>query len=119
MAMNPTARFGNLPLFWKLLIPYLVLILAVGSAGTFLIVRDLSARAQTALDRDLSRRSLEAATVVHERELSAVESANLAANLEGMASAVRSGDADAVQRLVRSVVALKADVSLVAVIDRS
>jgi signal transduction histidine kinase len=123
MTESPAPRrlrsFANLPLFWKLLIPYLVLILAVGAAGTFLIVRDLSAQAQTALDRDLSRRSLEAATVVHERELSVVESVNLAANLDGMATAARSGDAGAVLRLARSVVALKPDLGLLAVIDPS
>ena len=52
----------NLPLLWKLLIPFLAVMLLAGVLGAFVIVRDLSARAETALAEDLARRPA-AATV--------------------------------------------------------
>jgi signal transduction histidine kinase len=109
----------DLPLFWKLLIPNLVLILAIGSAGTYLLVHELAERAQAALDRELSSSSLEAVTVAHERELYALESVNLVANLEGMAAATRDHEAARVADLARSVLALKSDVNLVVIVDAS
>ena len=111
-------RFRGLPLFWKILVPFLALLFVVGTAGAFLIVRTLSARAQSGLDQDLSRRSLEVRSTLRDRELYLLESATLAANLEGMASAVSRRDAGAATQLVRSVIALKTDLRFAAVTDR-
>jgi signal transduction histidine kinase len=111
-------RFGDLPLFWKLLVPFLGLMLVVGAAGTFLVVRDLAERAQATLDQDLSRRSLEARTAIHDRELYILESVNLAANLQGMDSAIRDGDTRTVASLLGSVLALKTELDLLVVTDR-
>ena len=121
--MNPIAgvrrRARDLPLFWKVLVPFLVLLLLLGTVGTFLLVRGLSDRANQALNRDLSERSLAARSVVHGRELYVIESATFAANLQGMADAVAAGDGDAVTGLMQSVLALKTDLTLLAVVDRS
>jgi signal transduction histidine kinase len=111
-------RFRSLPLFWKILVPFLTLLLVVGLSGTFLIVRTLSARAQSTLDQDLSRRALEVRSTLRDRELYLLESATLAANLQGMAAAVLRHDAAATTRLARSVLALKTDLELLALIDR-
>lgn len=111
--------FRDLPLLWKLLVPYLALLLMVGSFGTFLLVRDLRSTAQATLDRDLARRSLDAGLVLHEEELSSREGATLAANLQGMAAAVTARNADAVNGLIRSVLALKAEVRVMVVVDGS
>ncbi|HVE63618.1 MAG TPA: HAMP domain-containing sensor histidine kinase, partial [Mycobacteriales bacterium] len=107
----------DLPMFWKLLLPFLALIVIFGSVGAFLIVRDLSARAQDALDQDLARRSFEARAVAHDRELYLVESANFATNIQGMVSAVQRGDRRAVETLLGSVLALKSDVNLLVATD--
>jgi len=50
----------DLPLFWKLLIPFFTLILVLGVAGAFFIVRDLSSRAQAILDQQLAKDSVDA-----------------------------------------------------------
>ncbi|HVF78496.1 MAG TPA: histidine kinase dimerization/phospho-acceptor domain-containing protein, partial [Solirubrobacteraceae bacterium] len=106
-----------LPLFWKLLLPFLALMVVLGTAGTFLIMRDLGQRAQTRLDQDLSRRLVEARTAVNNRELYLLESASFAANIQGMDEAVRRRDTRAIATLLESVAALKSDVSLLAVTD--
>jgi signal transduction histidine kinase len=112
-------RFRDLPLFWKLLVPFFVLLLVIGVAGAFFIVRDLSSRAETALDQDLVRGALDARSALRDRELYVVESVNFASNLRGVSEAVDRGDAREVQRLVRSVLALKSDLDVLAITDAS
>ncbi|HUQ40828.1 MAG TPA: hypothetical protein VM030_11810, partial [Acidimicrobiales bacterium] len=110
-------RVRDLPLFWKLLLPFLGLIVLFGSLGAFLIVRNLSVRAQDALDQDLARRSFEARSIARDRELYLVESANFATNIQGMADAVGRSDRAAVETLLGSVLALKTDVTLLVATD--
>ncbi len=112
-------RFRDLPLFWKVLIPFFALMLVLGVLGAFLIVRDLSTRAKTALDQDLIGASLNVESFVHERELYLLESANFAANLQDMPQAIGRGDRDAVARLLQSVLALKTDLNLLSATDAS
>jgi signal transduction histidine kinase len=109
--------FRDRPLLWKLLIPFLGVILLSGGLGAFLIIRDLSSRADSALEDDLARRSLDARSLVHDRELYLLESVNLASNLRGMAGAVRARDGRALDRLLQSVLALKTDLSFLVAID--
>lgn len=111
--------FGGLPLFWKVLLPFLTLMVIVGAFGVFLIMRDLSSRAQFALDQDLARRSSDARATVRDRELYLLEAANFAANLQGMTAAAERRDQAEAARLLQSVVALKSDVTLFAVADRN
>lgn len=112
-------RIQSMPLFWKILVPFLTLLLVVGVSGAFLIVRTLSARAQATLDQELTRRSLEVRATLRDRELYLLESATLAANLEGMAAAISRRDVAAATDLARSVLALKTDLRFVAVTDRA
>lgn len=111
-------RFRNLPLFWKLLVPFFTLMLIFGAFGLFIIVHDLSARAQSEIDKDLSRRALEARSSIRDRELYLLEAASFAANLEGMREAVRNTDDASATRLLRSVAALKPDLNLTVVTDK-
>ena len=120
LATTPSGRrrrLRNLPLFWKLLLPFLVLITFLGAAGGWLIVRDLSERARTELDRELLRRSLEARSLLRDRELYMLEAANFAANIENMARSIARRDANGVVARLRSVVALKTELDLVLVTD--
>jgi signal transduction histidine kinase len=112
-----TRRARDLPLFWKVLVPFLVLLLVVGTAGTFVLVRGLTDRANESLNRDLSESSLAARSKVHDRELYVLEAATFAANLEGVAAAVAARDEAALTSLMQSVLALKTDLTLVAVVD--
>ena len=110
-------RLRDLPLFAKLLVPFLVLILAVGAGGLYLVVHDMSSRARAALNEELLRRSLDAGSRVHDRELYLLESVSFAANLRGMAVAVRDGDVAGVTGFLRSVRALKKQLEVVVVTD--
>ena len=113
-----THGFRSLPLFWKLLIPFLALIVFVGAFGAFLIVRDLSSRARANVHQDLLQASLSARATLKDRELYLLESANFAANLDGMAKRVRNHDSAGVTQLLESVLALKSDLNLLVVTDR-
>lgn len=108
----------GLPIFWKLLLPFLTLILVLGALGAFLIVRDLSSRAQSTLDQELLVRSLGARSLVHDRELYLLESVNFAANLQGMAKAIQVKNTSEITSLLHSVLALKTELALVAATDK-
>ena len=112
-----TQRFRNLPLFWKLLLPLVGLVLLMGIVGTLVVVRDLSGRAQVALERELSRRSLDARTALHDRELYLLEAVNFASNVQGMAQALETGDKRDATTLLESVLALKSEVEVLVAAD--
>jgi signal transduction histidine kinase len=113
----PARGFRDLPLFWKLLTPFFALMLVLGVLGAFIIVRDLTGRAKSSLDQDLIARSLDAESLIHERELYLLESSNFAANIQNMPQAIARHDSDAVARLLQSVLALKSDLNLLAATD--
>lgn len=93
--------------------PYLALLIIVGSAGAFLITRDMSSRARSALNEQLLDSSLRARALLHEDELYLLESASLAANLDGMSTAISERDSEATADLLGSVLALKDNLNLV------
>src|SRR5439155_19570841 len=95
-------RIHNVPLFWKLLVPFLVLVVVIGLLGSFLTVRNLSTQAAASLDHDLLSKSLEVRALVHDRELYLLESANFAANLQGVGEAMRRRDATGIPHLLPS-----------------
>jgi signal transduction histidine kinase len=115
---RPHSVFARLPLMWKLLLPFLVLDLVIGYFGAAVLTHDLRGRANATIDGELTREYFLAGSLLHDMELSLSESANLAANLSGMADAVGSRDPARVRILLRSVVALKPGLRLLAVTDR-
>lgn len=112
-AVRP-ASLRDLPIFWKLLLPFLVLLLIVGSAGAYIIVRDLTSKSAAALSEQLTLRAVEARSLVHDRELDLLESANYASNLQGMADAIARARSASVSGLLQSVLALKTELDLAA-----
>ncbi len=114
---TPAKVLRDLPVLWKILVPFMALMLVLGWVGTFFIVRNLSSRAEVALDQDLGRRMLDVRASLQARELYLLESANLAANLQGMGAAARRDDRPAIAGLMRSVLALKTDVGFVGVVS--
>lgn len=116
--MNGHRARPRFPLFWKLLTPMLVLVLVIGPAAAFLVVRDVAARDRATLEHELLRQLLDAQTRIRDRELRLSEGVRLAANLRGMAEAIQRDDATSATELLRSVVALQPDLASVAVVDR-
>ena len=115
--MSRPRRFRDLPLFWKFLLPSLALLVVVGAVGTFVVVRNLSERAQVSLDQRHAGWVLDARIELKDRELSLLEAVNFASNLRGMDEAIRSGRASSAETLLRSVLALKRSLSLLVVTD--
>jgi signal transduction histidine kinase len=109
--------FRNLPLAWKLLVPYLTLLVIIGAVGGYLISRQMSAQAQSSMDQQLTQRAIESRASVHDRELYLLEAGNFAANLQGLGPAVRAHNTGDTQKLLGSVAALKGDLSMAAVLD--
>jgi signal transduction histidine kinase len=118
MSIRAPRRFRALSLFWKLLIPFLALIVIVGAFGAFLIVRDLSSKAKATLNQDLLQSSLTARASLKDRELYLLESATFAANLQGMSDRVKRNDTAGAGQLLESVLALKTDLNLLVVTNR-
>lgn len=112
-------RFRHLPLAGKLLLPYLILMLIVGAAGTFTVVRSLTERAEAALHQELGRDLLDARAAVRDQELYVLESANFAANVRGITERVQAQDNAGTRRLLASVRALKTELDLLVVMDSS
>lgn len=109
-------RFAALPLLWKLLVPFVALLLIVGPVAAFLVARDVSSRAQAELDQELRDQLLTMRSRMHDQELYLLEAASFAANVEGMADALGRRDSPAAARLLESVRALKTELDLLAVV---
>lgn len=108
-------RFAALPLLWKLLVPFVALLLIVGPVAAFLVARDVSSRAQAQLDQELRDQLLTMRSRMHDQELYLLEAASFAANVEGMADALARRDPRSAARLLDSVRALKTELDLLAV----
>lgn len=107
----------DLPLLWKLLVPAVLLALLTGVAGTFLVVRDLSSRAQADLDRALFGRSVAAKAYLLDQEFYLLEAVRFAVNLQGLQEAVATGDRARASELLASVAALKDRLNLLVATD--
>lgn len=111
-------RIRSIRLFWKLLVPFLLLMIVMGVLGAFIIVRDLSLRAHATLDQELGRRSVNVQAFFRDRELYLLESVRHAANLEGMPEAAAARDSNRVGELIEGVLALKDSLNALVVLDR-
>jgi signal transduction histidine kinase len=104
-------------IFWKLLVPFLVTILAVGATGAYLTVRYLAGRAEASLDRDILERSVTADSYLRDQELAMLESVRFAANVEGTPQALAAHDARAAERSLGSAVAVRRSLAVLAALD--
>ena len=80
--------FADLPLFWKLLAPTVVLTLILGVVGTFSVVRYLANEAQANLDDDLRRTVVGAQVAVTDDTDYLVETARVNAHVQGAQDAL-------------------------------
>jgi signal transduction histidine kinase len=111
------ARGRNARLFWKLLTPFLVVILVGGIASAFLITRYLTSRASDQLDQDLLQRSITAASYFRDREAALVNAQRFAANTEGLPGAVAAGNEKDAATAMASSLAVNPDLDLLAAVD--
>lgn len=114
LAPSPARWFRDLSLFWKLLVPFVTIIVITGVAATFLTTRYLASRAQTTLDQDLLQRSSSAATYLRDQELSLLEAVRFAANIEGLPEAVAANDQLGTGRALASAVAVHKNLDVLA-----
>jgi signal transduction histidine kinase len=110
-------RLLGLRLFWKLLIPFLLVVLLMGCVGAFFTVRFLSTRAQDELTQDLFRRSLETDVFFRDQALGLLDSLRFAANISGVPEALEARDEASARRLLGSVLAVRSDLDLLIATD--
>lgn len=103
-------------LFWKLLGPFLIIVLAGGMVAAFLTTRFLTERASDQLDQELLQRSATATAFLRDREAELVDAQRFAANLEGVPTAIASRDAGRVASAMASALAVNNQLDLVAAI---
>lgn len=109
-------RFRDLPLLWKLLVPFLIILL-MGSAGGFLIIRDFAGRNQETVDRELFRATSSVQAFIFAESSRLLDSVRLAANLEGMPQAVQAGNDDQVLAILNNVRTLQSSLNLLLITD--
>lgn len=114
-----TRKYHDLPLFWKILLPFTLLMLVLGLAGAFLVVRDLSSNARRSLDRNLFAHTVTARAAVLDAEFSLLEAVRFAANLQGLPESTARGDRPQTAELLSSVAAVKQRIDLLVVTDES
>lgn len=113
------ARFGAIRLFWKLLLPFVAVIVVIGIAGAVLTVRYLSSQADATLDRDLLQRSLSAQSYLRDQELYLLEGERYAANLEGVPEQVAAHQGLELAHTLESAVVVRKRLSVLAATDSS
>lgn len=111
--------YRDLPLFWKILFPFVLLMLVVALSGATFVVRHLASRAEEGLERDLFDRAVTVRAGLLDAEFSLLESVRFAANLRGLPAALADGDSGGVASLLTSVAAVKERVDLLVVTDRA
>jgi signal transduction histidine kinase len=110
-------RLENLRVFWKLLLPFAILIVLLGSVGSFLIAHEISTRRQAAADDEAFLRLASVRSYLRDRETYLANGVAFASHIEGMAPAVRRRDAGRIVAALDSVRVLYSDLSLVVVTD--
>lgn len=112
----PMPKFRDLPLRWKILIPFAALSLLYGASGTYVFSRGTAAEAQARLTARLRDVTTLAIDAIEQRQFGLVRVARQVARTEGVPDAVARGDGTALRRLVLPA-ALNARPSLVVVAD--
>lgn len=110
-------RPRDLPLFWKILTPFVVVMATVGLIGTFIASRYLAVQAQASLDENLVQRAAAADAYLRDEELSALDAVTFAANVQGVAEGLAARDAAATGRALSSAVAVHRNLDVLSVAD--
>jgi signal transduction histidine kinase len=103
----------------KLLVPFLVLILAIGVVGAIFLVRDLASRARQDVEGNVRRLLGDGTSSLRIDEQYLEDSVYFAANLQGMAEAVEKGNSDLVADLADSVRVLRVNLNLFAIAQKT
>jgi len=111
------ARFRDLPLLWKLLLPSLVLTMVLGAAGATVLVGYERRGATTTLDQKLFTRAVDADVFVRDETIALLESIRVAANLEGVPEAVAQHNRARASALLVGVPAVRDSVDLLVATD--
>ncbi|MBV8982769.1 MAG: HAMP domain-containing histidine kinase [Acidimicrobiia bacterium] len=111
--------FSNLRLFWKLLVPFVAVLLVIGIVGAYLTVHYLASRADTTVNQNLLQRSVSAQTYLRDQELYLLEAERFAANLEGVPEATASSNQSELRKDLASAVAVRKDLDVLAATDAS
>lgn len=115
----PQRRLRDLPLFWKVLTPFVLVMILVGLVGTYITARYLTKQAQSSLDESLVQRSAAADAFLRDQELYELEAVQYAANLVGVPEALAAHNTAAAARSLASAVAVHKELDVLSVVDVS
>lgn len=113
------AASSGIPLFWKMLVPPVIVGLVMGSVLLFWAARFVAGEDQRRAESVVQRRSNELDARLADRLVDLRETALTAANLIGVPEAVAGGDAPAIERALVGLASVRARVPMVSVVDRS
>lgn len=110
-------RFRDTKLIWKLLFPFVAVIVAIASVSTYLTVRYVADRANTELDRSLLENAVQAESFVRDTELYLLEAERYAANVEGVVAVTQAKDKSQLTSVLASAVAVRRNLDVLAITD--
>jgi len=110
-------RFRDIRLFWKLLVPFFVLLLLLGVAGVVVIVRSLAVRADAEMRSELSGRAVDVAVLFRDQEQGLLDSVTIAANFVGLPEAIRARSSDDVDRFARTALSVGSSLRILVTTD--
>ena len=93
-------RYGDMPVWAKLLVPFVILIFVWGFFGTLVLVRSRDGEARSRATAELASAIDTARAAFADEQASLVESVRLAASLPGVRDAVARHDIDELSRIV-------------------
>lgn len=108
--------FRDLRLFWKLMAPFVIVIVIVGVIGTFLSARYLAGRAESELSRRLLQSNTSAAGYLRDQEFALLDASRYSANVQGLPEALSGAQGPETEQALASVAAVYGQLDVIAAV---
>lgn len=110
-------RLHDLPLFWKIAASTLALVVAMGAAGGYVVVRDLSTRASASLTDELRQRAEDVRIIADEHQESLNRVVAAAVEHPALGRAVRNRNRERAGEILYEIIAATPSVDFLGVAD--
>lgn len=109
-------RFADLRLFWKLMLPFVVVVLAVGVIGTYATSRFLADQEASDVARRLVQGNSTASGYLRDQEFTLLDSVRFAANVQGVPEALAASDSALAEQSLASVASVNEGLDVIAAV---
>lgn len=110
--------FRDVRLFWKLMAPFVIVIVIVGVIGTFFSARYLADRAEGELSRRLVQSNASAAGYLRDQEFALLDASRYSANVQGLPEALSESKAQDTEQALSSVAAVYGQLDVIAAVTK-